>query len=121
MHLENAELYEWMISGRVENTRLVLRWMREARAVIILKIMRKSFKNCGITSALDDGEDHMFDGMNSDDDQFEGFSHKDVEMAEQLLEVPNEPAVLSGDDDPTDADRQSDSTNCDSLISQSHS
>lgn len=122
-----AELYdEWLFSGTVEQTRfgnrkappkpLLLRWV--AWAAITPEIIIRSFKKCGITSALDGSDDHLFDTMNteSDDDdnsQFDGFSAEDVEMAEQLLTVVTETTVLS--DDNTDSDpQQSDSTDYDS-------
>ena len=91
--------------------------MKEAWAAITPDIIRKSFKKCGITSALDGSEDYLFNCINDDDDgddQFDGFSPEDVEMDEQLLEAMNGPAVLSDDDPTDDEDHQSDSTDYDS-------
>ena len=118
-----SELYdEWLFNRPVENTRfsnrkappkpLLLRWVKEAWAAITPDIIRKSFKKCGITSALDSSEDYLFNCINDDDDgddQFDGFFSEDVEMDEQLLEAMNAPAVLSDDED-----HHSDSTDYDS-------
>jgi len=110
-----SELYdEWLFSGTVEETRfgnrkappkpLLLRWVKEAWASITPEIIVKSFKKCGITSALDGSEDHLFN-VESDDDsdsQFDGFSPDDVAMAEQILEVVHETMDTNGTDSVTD-------------------
>lgn len=92
-----AELYdEWIFNGPIERTRagnrkappkaLLLKWIKDAWAAITPDVIRKSFKKCGITVALDGTEDHLFqqDSDSDDDDQsFEGFSDDDVAIAEQ--------------------------------------
>ena len=66
---------EWLFNGPVENTRfgnrkappkpLLLQWVKEAWAAITPDIIRKSFKKCGITSALDGSEDYLFNCINN--------------------------------------------------------
>jgi len=92
------ELYdEWLFSGRVEKTPkgnrrappkpLLLQWIKTAWDSITPEIVRKSFKKCGITVAMDGSEDHLFaQDSDSDGSDFEGFDPADVEMAEQVME-----------------------------------
>jgi hypothetical protein len=101
-----AELYdEWLFEGPVDKTKqgnrrappksLVLTWIKEAWSCITPEMIRKSFKKCGITSALDGSDDHLFGQESGDevpqsesepDAEFEGFSTADVEIAEQVLD-----------------------------------
>ena len=65
------ELYDqWLFDGPAEYTAhgnrqspskaLMLQWIKEAWGSITPDIVRKSFKKCGINSALDGSEDHIF-------------------------------------------------------------
>ncbi|MES9880141.1 MAG: hypothetical protein ABW185_04590 [Sedimenticola sp.] len=118
-----AELYDqWMFEGPVELTaagnrrgppkRLVLRWIKDAWGTITPEMIRKSFKKCGITSALDGTEDHMFQQSDDEEvDEFEGFSRDDVAIEEQFLEnvTMNDEVELSDSDSAdTDTDTQDD-------------
>lgn len=89
-----AELFdEWIFSGPVDRTRLgnrrpppktlLLQWIKEAWATITPDIIRRSFKKCGITVALDGTEDHLFQQESDDDDDFEGFDDDDIAVGEQ--------------------------------------
>ncbi|KPP73949.1 hypothetical protein Z043_106927 [Scleropages formosus] len=83
-----SELYDkWLFSGPVDKTKhgnrkhpskaLLLTWIRV--------VIRKSFKKCGITVALDGTEDHLFQAESETEDQpFEGFS--EIQVGEQVLE-----------------------------------
>lgn len=93
-----AELYdEWLFNGPVDNTRygnrrppskaLLLSWIKDSWATITPEVIRKSFKKCGVTVALDGTEDHLFQAESeseSDDQPFEGFTADDVQIAEQV-------------------------------------
>lgn len=85
--MKMSELYDkWLFEGNVEKTpkgdrrpptkSLVLQWIEESWACITPDTIRKSFKKCGISSALYGSQDHLL--QPSDDDQegeaFEGLS-----------------------------------------------
>lgn len=99
-----AELYdEWQFSAPKELTRFgnpkppskptLLKWIKTAWDLITPEIVRKSFKKCGISNALDGTEDHLFncesdresDLEGEEGGSFEGFSSPDVEDAEQFM------------------------------------
>ena len=64
---------------------LKLRWIKEAWGIVPPETIRKSFKKCGINSALDGTEDHLFAADSDDGDEpFEGFGEDDVEIGEQV-------------------------------------
>lgn len=74
-----AELYnEWIFNRPVEKTKfgnhhapnraLVLRWIKQAWDCITPDMIRRSFKKCGITCALDGTEDNLFQLSDSKDD-----------------------------------------------------
>lgn len=93
-----AELFdEWIFSGPVDKTRLgnrrpppktlLLQWIKEAWATISPDVIRKSFKKCGLSVALDGTEDYMFQQQSDSDDDnqsFEGFSDDDIAIGEQV-------------------------------------
>lgn len=92
-----GELYdEWLFSGLVQKTPkgnrkappkpLLLQWIKTSWNSVTPETIRKSFKKCGITVAMDGSEDHLF-SQDSDDSatsDFEGFDPVDVEMAVQV-------------------------------------
>ncbi len=43
------------------------------------EVIRKSFKKCGITNALDWTKDDLFGDSDNDEDPYEGFTTADVE------------------------------------------
>ena len=90
-----SEMYdEWLFSGPVEKTKggnrrapsksLILKWIKQSWDAISPDIIRKSFKKCGISNALDGSEDNLFQNE-GDDDPFEGFDEEDVRMDEEIL------------------------------------
>ena len=115
-----AELYDkWLFNGPVEKTKggnrrapskiVMLKWIKQAWDAISPDIVRKSFKKCGISNAIDGSEDNLF--QNDDDDDtypFEGFDEQDVQMDEDILaniSSYNEAAIeLSEDEGEIDFD-----------------
>lgn len=90
-----SEMYdEWLFSGPVEKTKggnrrapsksLILKWIKQSWDAISPDIIRKSFKKCGISNALDGSEDNLFQNE-GDDDPFEGFDEEDDRMDEEIL------------------------------------
>ena len=90
-----SEMYdEWLFSGPVEKTKggkrrapsnsLILKWIKQSWDAISPDIIRKSFKKCEISNALDGSEDNLFQNE-GDDDPFEGFDEEDVRMDEEIL------------------------------------
>jgi hypothetical protein len=90
-----SEMYDkWLFSGPVEKTKggnrrapsnsLILKWIKQSWDAISPDIIRKSFKKCGISNALDGSEDNLFQNE-GDDDPFEGFDEEDVRMDEEIL------------------------------------
>jgi len=83
----------WMITGPFEFTpagkrktptrNLVLRWIKEAWQEIPEEMVKKSFKSCGISNAMDGTED---DAIYSEDSQE---LHDDEEMEDEF-ETDNE-------------------------------
>ena len=79
---------EWLFSGPVEKTKggnrrapsksLILKWIKQSWDAISPDIIRKSFKKCGISNALDGSEDNLFQNE-GDDDPFEGFDEENVQ------------------------------------------
>lgn len=92
-----AELYDkWIFDGSTERKRqgnrrpppkmLLLKWIKEAWVSITPDVIRKSFKMCGTTVALDGTEDHLFQqdsGPDDDNRSFEGFSNDNSIIGEQ--------------------------------------
>lgn len=126
--LKLAEYYdEWLFSGEVEKTAagnrkappkpLILKWIKDSWACITPAVIRKSFKKCGITSALDGSDDYLFQHQSdeeSDDEPFEGFSQDEIEIAEDVMDnVQESEIVLSESECDTDSDN-SVLTDCDS-------
>jgi len=94
-----------MFNGPVEKTKfanccapckaLLLRWIKQYWDCITLDTIRKSFKKCGITSALDGTEDDLFQMSEGEDDgasvadaasEFEGFSQAELNIATDVYE-----------------------------------
>lgn len=84
LKLQISELYvEWVFTGPVDKTKsrnrhapskkLLLSWIKQSWDAITPDVIRKSFKKCGITNALDGSEDNLFQGSDDDNDPFEGF------------------------------------------------
>jgi hypothetical protein len=69
---------------RVPSKYLILKWIKQSWDAISPDIIRKSFKKCGISNALDGSEDNLFQNE-GDDDPFEGFDEEDVRMDEEML------------------------------------
>jgi hypothetical protein len=90
---------EWLFNGPVEKTKggnrrapskiVMLKWIKQAWDAISPDIIRKSFKKCGISNAIDGSEDNLFQNDDDDDDDdtdpFEGFDEQDVQMDEDIL------------------------------------
>lgn len=96
-----AEKYDdWLFSGEVSLTnhgnrrpppkKLILRWIKESWLSISPDIIRKSFKKCGITNALDGTEDDLFmaesDTESDNEPMFEGFTPSDVDVAQAVYD-----------------------------------
>jgi hypothetical protein len=115
-----AEIYdEWLFNGPVEKTKggnrrapskiVMLKWIKQAWDAISPDIVRKSFKKCGISNAIDGSEDNLFQNDDDDDtDPFEGFDEQDVQMDEDIIaniSSYNEAAIeLSEDEGEIDSD-----------------
>ena len=115
-----AEIYdEWLFNGPVEKTKggnrrapskiVMLKWIKQAWDAISPDIIRKSFKKCGISNAIDGSEDNLFQNDDDDDtDPFEGFDEQDVQMDEDIIaniSSYNEAAIeLSEDEGEIDSD-----------------
>ena len=117
---------DWLVDGAVELTRggnrkppgrpLLLRWIKDAWDSVTPDIVRKSFKVCGISSALDGTEDDLLlHGGSDEDNDFEGFTPGDADG--QLAEAMAHDAAVAGrlalDDvnewsDPSDSDEPND-------------
>lgn len=87
---------EWLFNGPVQKTKggnrrapskiVMLKWIKQAWDAISPDIIRKSFKKCGISNAIDGSEDNLFQNDDDDDtDPFEGFDEQDVQMDEDIL------------------------------------
>ena len=80
-----AEMYdEWLFNEKTKggNRRapskiVMLKWIKQARDAISPDIIRKSFKKCGISNAIDGSEDNLFQNDDDDTDSFEGFDELD--------------------------------------------
>ena len=82
---------EWHFSAPKEFTRygnpkppskpLMLQWIKSAWDLVTPEIVKKSFKKCGISNAMDGTEDNLFN-QNDDDEPFKGFQAADVEDEE---------------------------------------
>ena len=59
-----------------------MQWIKNAWDLVTPDIVRKSFKKCGISNAMDGTKDNLFD--QEDDDSFEGFQPADVQDAEEF-------------------------------------
>lgn len=123
-----SELYdEWLFSGPVERTAkgnrkappkpLILQWIKTSWDSITPETIRKSFKKCGISVAMDGSEDHLFGQIASDQEnsaeEFDGFEQGDVDMAQEVFEnvncqISEESAAES------DGDSHQSETDCDS-------
>ena len=124
---------DWLVDGAVELTRggdrtppgrpLLMRWIKDAWDSVTPDIVRKSFKVCGISSALDGTEDDLLlhDGSDREDDDFEGFTAGNVDGQRQLAEaIAHDAAVaqLALDDvnewsEPSDSDESNDDNDAD--------
>ena len=118
--IQIAEIYEeWLFDGPVEKTKagnrrapskiVMLKWIKQAWDAISPDIIRKSFKKCGISNAIDGSEDNLFQNDDDDDtDPFEGFDEQDVQMGEDILaniSSYNEAAIeVSEDEGEIDSD-----------------
>ena len=69
---------------RAPSKSLILKWIKQPWDAISPDIIRKSFKKCEISNALDGSEDNLFQNE-GDDDPFEGFDEEDVRMDEEIL------------------------------------
>lgn len=90
------EMYdEWMFSGehtftakgnlRAPTVADLLGWIKAAWDGISPDIIRKSFKKCGITNALDGTEDDLFATLNdSEDDPFEDYDPEEVALEQDF-------------------------------------
>ena len=72
------------VARRAPSKSLILKWIKQSWDAISPDIIRKSFKKCGISNALDGSEDNLFQNE-GDDDPFEGFDEEDVRMDEEIL------------------------------------
>lgn len=102
-----TEMYdEWLFNEKTKggNRRapskiVMLKWIKQAWDAISPDIIRKSFKKCGISNAIDGSEDNLF--QNDDDEQ-------DVQMGEDILaniSSYNEAAIeVSEDEGEIDSD-----------------
>ena len=59
---------------------LILQWVKKAWDLVTPDIIRKSFKKCGISNAMDGIEDDLL-SAEQNDDTFEGFEAAEVEDA----------------------------------------
>ena len=95
---------------------LLLRWIKDAWDSVTPDTVRKSFKVCGISSALDGTEDDLLlHGGSDEDNDFEGFIPGDADG--QLAEAIAQQAAVAGrlalDDvnewsEPSDSDEPND-------------
>ena len=61
-------------------------WIKQAWESVIPEVIRKSFKKCGISNALDGSEDGIFNDNDDTESEFDGFTADDVEMCDAVLE-----------------------------------
>ena len=66
---------------------MILQWIKSAWDSVTPDAVRKSFVKCGISSALDRSQDHLFGAEDEDDDPFEGFTQAEVAVSAQLNEA----------------------------------
>jgi hypothetical protein len=67
------------LNGRFHDTSAG-KWIKQARDAISPDIIRKSFKKCGISNAIDGSEDNLFQNDDDDTDSFEGFDELRLQM-----------------------------------------
>ena len=78
---------ELVTKGQSEEREVILQWIKAAWDSVTPDVVKKSFVKCGISSALDGSQDHLFGTDDEDDDPFEGFSQADVAISTQLNEA----------------------------------
>ena len=57
-------------------------WVKQAWDLVTPEIVKKSFKKCGISNAMDGTEDDLFN-MNDNEGTFEGFNAADLGEAQE--------------------------------------
>jgi hypothetical protein len=102
-----------------------LKWIKQAWDKVSPDIVRRSFKKCGLSNAMDGSEDHMLfcDEGDSSEDEFMGFTSEEIEDTHEVAAnmASTNAEAIELDVSSTDAsDSDEDSSECDDPMSPGH-